>query len=381
MKHTQLSPDAPEGGSAATATKKSKRAAAKKTAAKSGGESAAVLHLVELFKLVHVDLASYPHAMEHARALCGAVTKASPLLLFVFAVRGLAFVSLAVAFVMACVHGFGVEAVGGLSMAVALDVQSFTVTAPGAAGAAMTACTGDASAVRNAAPGSRITLIGAWCKAQAVGFSQIVFPSGNDTTRNIRWRNVANQPGNMLARGIGQTMEPQDPLTLTQAGSAVAGQNEMVSMLMFYENLPGVDAQMIDNATLLSRAVRLVTVEDTVTATVLGAYGGSRAMNAASDLLRANTQYAILGAKIGIVCQALTIKGPDTGNLRVALPGLVAPDVETVNWFPFMSEWFGLPLIPTFNSANKTGTFIECLQDQALTAVPFSLLLAELAPA
>lgn len=260
----------------------------------------------------------------------------------------------------------------------ALDTQSFNVTAPGAGGAAMAAVTGDPSSVRNAAQGSSIRLLAAFSKAQAVGFTQLVFPSGNDTTRNIRWRNVANQPGNMLARGVPQLMEPQDPLTLTQAGSAVAGQVEFASLLMYYENLPGVDAQLINSDTLLQRLVRLVTVEDTVTATVTTGYSGSRAMNAASDLLRANTQYAIIGAKIGAVCQALTIRGPDTGNLRVAIPGLTSPDVETVNWFTQLSEWFGLPLIPTFNSANKTGTFIECLQDQALTAVPFSLLLGEL---
>ena len=262
-------------------------------------------------------------------------------------------------------------------MGKAIDTVSFTVTAPGAS-AAMAVVAGDGSSIRNAAPGSIIQMVGAWSKAQAVGFSQIVFPSGNDTTRNIRFRNVANQPGNMIALGQPQLMVPQDPLALTQGGSAVGGDVELVTMMMLYEDLPGVDARLIDSAELAARTVRLVTIEDTVTPTVASVYSGARAINAASDLLRANTDYAVIGVKIGITCGCLTLRGPDTGNLRCPIPGLTTVDNVTVNWFTWLSEWTGKPLIPVFNSANKTGTFIECLQDENLTAVPFSLLLAEL---
>jgi len=375
-KSTQ-SPAVAEAKKRASRSTSAQRAEADGKKARKESRAEEIIH--ELFRLCHVDLRSSDHLSEMVKELGGIIHKSSPLVLAVVGLR--------LTFALCAVYSFAAHGVAGLAwclgsgtvcMAAALDIQSFSVTAPGA-GAALAAVTGDPAAVRNAAQGSRILMIGAWSKAQAVGTSQIVFPSGNDTTRNIRWRNVANQPGNMLARGIGQMLEPQDPLTLTQVGSAVAGDVEFVSMMNYYESLPGVDAQLIDIGALNSRMVRLVTVEDTTTATVATTYSGARAINAGSDLLRANTQYAILGVKLGAVCQALTIRGPDTGNLRVAIPGLTAPDVETVNWFVQLSEWFGLPMIPTFNSANKTGTFIENLQDENLTAVPFSLLLAELA--
>jgi len=265
-------------------------------------------------------------------------------------------------------------------MGKALDTVSFTVTAPGAVGTAMTAFTGDPASVRNGAPGSLIRMIAAFSKAQAVGFSQVVFPSGNDTTRNIRWSNVVNQPGNMFPRGVGQPLEPQEALSLTQAGSAVVGDVEMVSLMMLYDDLPGSSSRLIDMAELQARGVRSVTVQDTITPTAASSYSGARAINAGSDLLRANTDYAIVGAKIGITCQALTVRGPDTANLRCCIPGLINVDESTINWFAGLSEYLGTPTIPCFNSANKSGTFVEVAQDENLTAVPFALLLVELSP-
>jgi len=137
-------------------------------------------------------------------------------------------------------------------------------------------------------------------------------------------------------------------------------------------------AKLIDLAELDSRMVEYVTVEDTTTATVAAAYSGARVLTAASDLLVANTDFAILGAHIGATCQVLTVRGIDLGNLRVGIPGMAGRPDLTARWFPFLTEEFGLPLIPVFNTANKNNVFIENVQDQALGAVPFALVLARL---
>jgi hypothetical protein len=261
-----------------------------------------------------------------------------------------------------------------------LDTISFTVTAPGGGPTAAAAVTGDPAAVRNGKADSRILLLAGWCKAQAVGFSQILFPSGHDLVRNIRWRNVANQPDNKLCFGIPQEVRAQDPLTVSQSGSAVAGQIETIHTLWWYEDLPGVAGRLVTTDDIRQRAVDLVTIEDTTTATAGGAYSGARALNAASDLLKANTDYAVLGATIGTVCGALTIRGSDSGNLRASIPGLVGDAQFTNWWFKLLADQFAIPCIPVFNSANKAGIFIENVQDQALTAVPFSLNLVQLTP-
>jgi len=250
----------------------------------------------------------------------------------------------------------------------ALDTVSFTVTAPGAAGTAMTAVVGDSAVVRNSVLGSVTRIVALWTKAQAVGSSQVTFPSGNDQTRNIH----------MFPLGVGTSVQPQELLSLVQAGSAVVGDVELVHALIMYEDLPGVSAMLIDSSELQSRFVRQVTVEDTVTPTVASTYSGARSIQAASNLLRANTQYAVLGASIGIACGALTIRGVDTGNLRIGIPGQALSNQLGVNWFTNLADWFGAPMIPTFNSANGAGVFTEVVQDENLVAVPFAWHLAEL---
>lgn len=245
----------------------------------------------------------------------------------------------------------------------------------------MTAFAGDPSQIRNSPDGVPIRLLGQWNKSQATGFTQIVYPSGNDTTRNLRFENVANQPGNMFPRGMFAAQKAQDQLTLTQAGSAVAGDVEISHLLIHYDDLPGIDQKLIGLDELGGRQVRPLTIQGTLTATVAGAWSGATALSAFTQFLRGNTDYAWVGYKLSAVCGAIAMSGPSTGNLRVGGPGLTSPDVETVNWFNQLAEWFGMPLIPTFNSANASGTFLSISQDENLTAVVFSLFLLELANA
>ncbi len=260
----------------------------------------------------------------------------------------------------------------------AIDTVSFSATAPGAAGAAAAAVAGDSPAVRNVPFGQEPSVLTMWVKSQVSGFAQVTHPSGHDQVRDLRVRHVAAAVLPLLAPGWAEPAEPQEAFTVTIAGSAVAGQTEMLTMMLYYPNLPGIDARLIDLSTLDARMVEYVTVEDTTTATVAATYSGARTLNFASDLLIANTDYAIIGAHIGANCGALTVRGADTGNLRVPIPGIAGRPDLTAFWFPWISEQFSLPLIPVVNSANKAGIFIESLQDQALTAVPFSLLMARL---
>jgi hypothetical protein len=279
--------------------------------------------------------------------------------------------------------GFGLVALVAGAIACsgsAIDTVTFSATAPGAAGAAAAAVAGDSAAIRNTPIEQKPFIMQLWVKSQVSAFAQVTHPSGHDQVRDIRVRHVAATPLPMFAHGYPEPVEPQENLTVTLAGSAVAGQVELITAMVYYPELPGVMAKLIDTNSLSSRMVQLVTVEDTTTATASGAYSGARALNAASDLLIANTDYAIVGAHIGGICGALTIRGVDSGNLRIPIPGMPGRPDLTAWWFALLSEEFGIPCIPVFNSANKAGIFIENITDQALAAVPFSLLMAQLAP-
>jgi hypothetical protein len=262
----------------------------------------------------------------------------------------------------------------------ALDVITGTVTAAAAGGTAMAAAAGDALSARNTALDQKPVMLSCWAKTQTSGFVQITHASGHDLVRDMRFRHVAAANLPLMPEGISEPFEPQELINLTLSAGAVAGDIELLHMLMYYPDLPGVSAKLIDIDGLLNRFRCNVTIEDTTTATGGGAYSGARAWNAASALLKANTDYALLGANIGALCGALTVRGTDSGNLRCAIPGMAGrPDV-TSSWFVFLCEQYGLPLIPVFNSANVASIFTENVQDENLTAVPFALNLVELTP-
>ena len=50
------------------------------------------------------------------------------------------------------------------------------------------------------------------------------------------------------------------------------------------------------------------------------------------------------------------------------------------SWFLWLSKLFGMPLIPVFNSANKSGILVDVADDENATAHTVTSLLVELAP-
>jgi len=261
-------------------------------------------------------------------------------------------------------------------MKMTLDTVSFTVTAPGAGGVAAAVVAGDSAQVRSTGNIIGGILLGLWTNAQAVGFTQVLFPYGHDMSRNIRYRNTANSPVNAIPSWASQPMKSQDLITVTQGGSAVAGDVETIHALLGYPDLDGGSDKYINVEELQSRCEELVTIEDTITATAASAYSGARALNAVTTTLKANRNYAVLGALIGGNGGALSIRGQDTGNLRAAMPANQLSQPETRDWFIRLSEKSGLPCIPVINAANQANTFIELMTNENLVAVPFSLMLA-----
>ena len=265
-------------------------------------------------------------------------------------------------------------------MGLALDLHSYTVVAPGAAGTIMTAVSGDSLNMRNARAGTDILTLAMWTNAQGIGFTQMLTTSGHDFVRNWRYRNVALSPANKVPWSLPLHFKPQDALVLTQAGSAVGGDVETVHMLTWYEDLPGVEANLINVAELRKRAVQLLTYEDSITPAASQTYSAARAINAAADLYKADTEYAILGASFGQVSGCLATQAVDFGNLRVGIPPMPLDGNMTKDFFLVLSEMHGVPCIPVFNSANRNGIFNTIVANELLQAVPFALNLVQLAP-
>lgn len=261
-----------------------------------------------------------------------------------------------------------------------LEMISGKATAPGSTLTALTMASGDSLTVRSAQMGTDIRLINAWAFNVGAGILRIRSPRLHDNVQGIRMRVAASDPTNLMPLGAYQTLIPQDTLIAELSGSGTAGKIEQAQLLLWYRDLPGVAARLANWSDIASAAVNELTNEVAITAGASGGYSGAAALNATFDLLKANTDYAVIGATADAACAAMTLKGPDTGNLHVGVPGPTTGRWTTIDWFKKLSERLGIPCIPIINSANKAGTTIEVVQNDGGAAVNVTWYLLELKP-
>jgi hypothetical protein len=162
------------------------------------------------------------------------------------------------------------------------------------------------------------------------------------------------------------------------AGSAVGGNIESVVQLMYYSDLPGQSARFIDHPALLARQKNIIGVRLAITLGSTVGYNGARAINGDVDQLHANTDYAVLGMTTDVNTAAICLRGPDTGNLRVSLPGSNLLWQLVDRWFIKLADEYKMALIPVINSANKGATLVDCVNNQAGGTANVTIYLAEL---
>lgn len=262
----------------------------------------------------------------------------------------------------------------------ALEVVSGFVTAPSTTFTAWTLGAGNSLTIRNAPVASKIWLIQAWADNQAAGALRIRSPKLHDNVQGIRLDVTASDVQPLLHTKQAQFLYPQDQLIVEQTGSATGGDIESGSLLIWYEDLPGAESRLVSNGDIEGKVVNIVTVENTLALGTAGGYSGEEAINAEFDLLKANTDYALLGYLVDTECATVGWRGADTANLRVGGPGNETLRNETREWFTRMSAFTGLPCIPVFNSANRAGILVDGVQDENGADTTVTSILAELAP-
>lgn len=267
-----------------------------------------------------------------------------------------------------------------------LELVAGQATAPGATLTSLTMNAGNSSTVRMAPLNANVALLAFWGRNNAAGIARIRSPRLHDNVQGIRVRIPATDPTYLQAMGPWQRLIPQDTLTLELSGSAVGGQIEQMAMLVYYTDLPGVSARLIGLDELYKRAMNYWTTEIAITPGVAGGYSGQVAINSTFDNYKANTDYCILGYQVDAQCTAVRFTSPDFGQLGLGGPGMMSNVAGgfggrhiTGEWFVRLTRYFGIPLLPVFNSANKFGTLCDIMQNQAGTAVNVTLNLMELA--
>ncbi len=278
---------------------------------------------------------------------------------------------------------------GGMDAAVyhgpALRLLTGFVTAPDTTQTALTMGSGDSLTVVNAPLDSQVRLLTAWVDVQLRGLFRIRSPKLHDNVQAIRLATIASEVQPLLPSAHTQRLYPQDTLTVDLSGSATAGDIETACLLLFYPELPGQSARLWSPQDVLAKMKNIVTVENTIATGTAGGYSGEEALNADFDLLKPNTDYALLGYTVSPVagqtvgeCAAVGWRGNDTGNVRVGGPGTDTDRWLTNRWFVWLSEQFKLPLIPVFNSAGRAGILIDVAQDENGLDVIVTSIFAEL---
>lgn len=261
-----------------------------------------------------------------------------------------------------------------------LQVITGFATAPGTTFTALTPAAGDSFTVRSAPETAGIWLLNAWADNQADGTLRIRSPRLHDNVQGIRLDVTTSNVKPLLPFGIRQRLFPQDDLIVEITGSGTAGDIETGVLLVYYEDLPGVDARLISAEHALSRIRHIVTVENTLALGTAGGYSGEERLNAEFDLLKKNRDYAILGYLVDNECAVVGWRGADTGNLRVGGPGDEVGRDVTEEWFLRLSRLTGLDTVPVFNSANVDSIFVDAAQDENGVDVTVTTILAELEP-
>lgn len=252
-------------------------------------------------------------------------------------------------------------------MGVAIDtITAFKDSLTGSSFEALAAGSGDSLSIRFLDANADIRLVEAWGgnNATKCDFS-IRSPLLHDNTRGIRFAHMFNptqsgadgNPQLYMSPYEFQKYRPSDTLTVEALGAA--SDDVTFTQLLWYEG-PGVpDSRFLRYEEVMARAVNLIGIRVSPSAHAsTSTYGTAEAINADDDRLKANTNYALIGLTTDLPFTTLTIKGPETGNLRVPIPGSQVEQISA-GWFLELSRRFSKPMIPTFNANNKANIFVE----------------------
>jgi len=242
-------------------------------------------------------------------------------------------------------------------MAISFETIVCSVVAPGATESVVTPYSGQSLRVRDAVSAH---LVDVSYLGQAVGSQRIDSPLLHDSVFGITTGRAAIVDSLMLP--VEQRLVNQDDLTVAIAGSATAGDQELIALHIRYNDLAGIDGSFISSAELLKYAEHHYSFPVTLP---VGSddYGSQVAINNDADELRANRYYAIIGISPPLAgVFGVSFVSPDWGNLRVFAPrrnqGPNRP------YFTELSRQSGLACIPVFNASQKESVLLSCVNNE-----------------
>lgn len=256
----------------------------------------------------------------------------------------------------------------------AIETLTFRVTNPGAAFTTVTMNTGQTNAVRAHQQDGTAWLCEAWTQQATAGALRVKSPRLHDDVVGIRMLTQAADIRRIWPEWMAQPLFSQDTLTIDMTGGAA--EVDSGALLVYYENLGGVNARLVGWDEVKPRVEHYyghpVAVAGPATS---GDWSAGTVLTATADEWKANRDYAVLGYTLDAPVLSVAIAGTDTGNLKVGGPGPLLAD-ETRNFFVDESIRLGKPCIPVINAANRQGTLLHVARITAAGTVNVTLMLA-----
>lgn len=270
-------------------------------------------------------------------------------------------------------------------------IGAFKQSLTGSAFEALAACTGDSLSILNYADNSN-----AYVEEIASGNSAhkmevaVYSPRFGDNQYGLRLQHQFNptmsgadgEPQLLLAEPVDIPVYATDTLNVQVNGTA--SDNANVVLQVYYENMPGASARLATWEQIRGQVMRpgdanarTLAVEVSVTPGTTGNYGTSVALNANDDRLQADFDYALLGYTTDQPALCFSIRGPDTGNYKIPMPG-VWDSRKSSSWFIDQDLRRPTPHIPIINSNNRATTFLDGVASANPGATKVSLMLAQL---
>jgi len=203
-------------------------------------------------------------------------------------------------------------------------------------------------------------------------------PLLHDNVQGIRFNSTVSAPSRQFPGALNQQLQPQDQLTVELSTAASTGKALGV-LELYYTQLPGAAARLYGPGDIIGN---IDNIKPIYIAVGSGANTAGQwydlVITTSEDLTHANTDYAVLGATFDQAVACIAVKGVDTGNLRVGIPG-GTNDPFGPDFLWRLSEEMGMPCIPVINSANKGSTYVSIVSSAATGAAgTITLYLAEL---
>lgn len=248
-----------------------------------------------------------------------------------------------------------------------------TATTAPAAFEAMTVASGDSLTVRSFASPASAMLFQILYSASTKDAFRLRSPLLHDNVQGIRVEPGESPAQFLMPLETGQPLHTQDTL-IAEINAATASATHAVVLENYYTDLGGASARLHSWGDISGLIKNLKPVE--VACTGIANAWVDTVITTTENLLHANTDYAVLGISVDTACCAVGIKGIETGNLRVCLPG-VTRAIDQSDGFIVMSSRYGTPHIPVINSANAASLYVSLFSDTAVSP-NVQLMLAEL---